>query len=112
MLNVNRLIKEYAGKDAPQFIEGQVFKMELPVPEVESEGLNEGLNDETEGLNEGLKSLLQAIKENPGLKAKVLSEKLNDRPIKTIDRQIKTLIDKQMIERRGSKKTGGYFLKG
>lgn len=110
VLNVNRLIKEYAGKDAPQFIEGQVFKMELPVPEVESEGLNEGLNGETEGLNEGLKSLLQAIKENPGLKAKELSEKLDHRPIKTIERQIKTLVEKELIERRGSKKTGGYFI--
>jgi ATP-dependent DNA helicase RecG len=31
VLNINRLIKEHAGKDAPQFIEGQVFKVELPV---------------------------------------------------------------------------------
>jgi ATP-dependent DNA helicase RecG len=77
--------------------------MQLPVPEVETEGLNEGLN-------EGLKSLLQAIKETPGLKAKELSEKLDYRPIKTIERQIKTLVEKELIERRGSKKTGGYFI--
>lgn len=110
VLNVNRLIKEYAGKDAPQFIEGQVFRMQLPVPE-ETKGLNEGLNAKIEGLNEGLKSLLQAIRESPGLKAKELSERLEDRPIKTIDRQIKALVEKGFIERRGSKKTGGYFLK-
>lgn len=32
--NVNRLIKEYAGSGVPQFIEGQVFKMILPLPAV------------------------------------------------------------------------------
>lgn len=48
VLNVNRLIKEYAGKDAPQFIEGQVFKMELPVPEINdtiSDTINDTIND-------------------------------------------------------------------
>src|SRR4051794_40273483 len=39
VLNVNRLIKEYAGADAPQFIEGVVFKMRLHLPENNSEGL-------------------------------------------------------------------------
>jgi len=110
VLNVNRLIKEYAGKDTPQFIEGQVFRMQLPVPE-EAEGLNEGLNAKIEGLNEGLKSVMQVIQNNPGIKAKEVSEKLENRPIKTVDRQIKALVEKGFIERRGSKKTGGYFLR-
>jgi hypothetical protein len=52
---------------------------------VESEGLNEGLNKESEGLNEGIKSLLKAIAKNPGLKAKELSGKLENRSIKTVD---------------------------
>ena len=68
----------------------------------------EGLN---EGLNEGLKTLLSAIKENPGIKAKDLSPLLNGRPVKTIERQIKTLIKNNLIERRGSRKTGGYYKK-
>ncbi len=72
-----------------------------PVKEV-SEGLNEGLN-------EGLKSLLIIVKDHPGIKAKDLSAQLSGRPIKTIDRQIKTLIDRRHIERRGSRKTGGYY---
>ena len=45
----------------------------------------EGLN---EGLNEGLKTLLSAIKENPGIKAKDLSIFLNGRPVKTLDKDI------------------------
>ena len=103
MLNVNRLIKEYAGTDAPQFIEGHVFKMQLPVPDTREE-LNEGLN-------EGLKSVLESIQNNPGIKAKEIAEKLDNRQIKTVDRQIKTLVEKELVERRGSKKTGGYYLK-
>lgn len=67
-------------------------------------------NKHNEGLNEGLKSLLDLIKLNQGIKAKESSEKLN-RPIKTIERQIKVLIDKNLVERIGSKKTGGYFVK-
>jgi len=70
-------------------------------------GVNEGLS---EGLNEGLKTLLDIIKRNPGIKAKNCSEQLNKRPIKTIERQIKILIEKGLIERRGSKKTGGYWM--
>ena len=107
MPNVTRLIKQNAGKAAPQFIEGQVFRMKLPVAEVKTARLNAGLN---EGLNEGLKSLLQVIAKKPGLKAKEVSEKLGNRPIKTVERQIKTLVEKGLIERRWSKKTGGYFL--
>ncbi len=71
------------------------------------EGVSEGLN---EGLNEGLKSLLTAIKDNPGIKAKDLNVILERRPIKTIERQIKTLVHNNLIERRGSRKTGGYYL--
>lgn len=63
----------------------------------------------SEGLNEGLKSLLMAIRDNPGIKAKDLSPRLDGRPIKTIERQIKTLVENYLIERKGSRKTGGYY---
>lgn len=109
VLNVNRFIKEYSGTDSPQFIEGPIFKMVIPI----SEGvnvINEGINGENEGLNEGLKSLLEAIRSNPGIKAKDLVTLLDNRPLKTIERQIKELVIKEHIERRGSKKTGGYFV--
>lgn len=69
---------------------------------------DEGLN---EGLNEGLKSLLAVIKKQPGIQANQISDILN-RPIKTIERQIKTLGEMHLIERRGSKKTGGYWVCG
>lgn len=70
-------------------------------------GLNEGLN---KGLNEGLNSVLSEIKQNEGIKAKELAAILSDRSIKTIERQIAELIKLKLIERRGSRKTGGYFV--
>jgi len=70
-----------------------------------SGGLNEGLN---EGLSEGLKSLLDAVRGQPGIQAKDLVSILKGRPLKTIERQVKVLITRKLIERRGSRKTGGY----
>ena len=67
---------------------------------------NEGLN---EGLNGGLKLLFNIILKNTGIPAKKCSELLR-KSIKTIERQIKTLIEKKLIERRGSNKTGGYWI--
>lgn len=102
VLNINRYLKAYSGHDNPQFIEGQIFITIIPL----DEGLSEGLS---EGLNEGLKTLLEAIKSNQGIQAKDLSAKL-ERPVKTIERQVRELVQKNLIERRGSRKTGGYFI--
>lgn len=63
-----------------------------------------------EGLNEGLKSLLKTIIRYPGKQAKDLPSLLKNRSLKTVERQIKQLVDKGLIERYGSKKTGGYFV--
>ena len=59
--------------------------------------------------NEGLKILLELIQKNEGIQGKDIAEEL-DRPIKTIERQIAELIKRELIERRGSRKTGGYFV--
>jgi len=75
----------------------------------ENGGLNEGLS---EGLSEGLKTVLMTVEEFPGINAKNISSKLNDRPIKTMERQVTQLIKLGLIERKGSRKTGGYYLTG
>ncbi|HMI02382.1 MAG TPA: hypothetical protein VK541_07875 [Pedobacter sp.] len=62
------------------------------------------------GLSGGLKSLLEIIARYPGMQAKDLPNFLENRPLKTVEKQIKQLIDKELIERYGSKKTGGYFV--
>ncbi len=62
------------------------------------------------GLSGGLKLLLEFIKDNQGIQIKDISRKLN-KPINTLDKQIRTLVKENLIERRGSKKTGGYWAK-
>ena len=106
------------GRGISKIIKG--FKLaKLPVPDFESKmgGIvvtvyrkmrgNEGLNEK---LNKGLNSILVVIERNPGIQAKDISDKLN-RPIKTVERQISELKKMNLIERRGSKKTGGYYAK-
>jgi ATP-dependent DNA helicase RecG len=118
ILNVYKYLKVYSPRMKPQFIEEQLFRTIIPldysfpqrndaINDAVNEGLSEGLN---EGLNEGLKSLLAAVIKNPGVKAKDLPALLENRPLKTIERQIKELVVQKFIERRGSRKTGGYWI--
>jgi ATP-dependent DNA helicase RecG len=53
--------------------------------------------------------LLDAVRAHPGIQAKNLVSLLEGRPLKTIERQVRRLIEKKLIERRGSRKTGGYY---
>ena len=66
---------------------------------------NETLND---GLNDRLKSTYGIIKANPGIQGKKIAE-LSGKSVPTIDRHIADLMQRGLIERRGSKKTGGYY---
>ena len=102
VLNVHRLIKEYGGKGNVLFTEGNPFTLEIPLPNIKVAG-------KKVSLDEALETLLKTISSNPGIKSKDLSLKLDNRPIKSLERQIKILVDIKLIERRGSKKTGGYY---
>ncbi len=113
--NVYKYSKAYSGSDNIQFLEEDVFIARVPLTPKYSEnkktvgkteGKTEGLS---EGLSEGLKTLLDAVINNEGIQAKDLPELLNNRPLKTIERQISQLIKRGLIERRGSRKTGGYW---
>ena len=63
-----------------------------------------------EGLNAGQHAVLDCIRSNPGLRVPKLSEATNI-PSKSIERHISVLIERNLIEHRGSKKTGGYYAK-
>ncbi|MBC8439801.1 MAG: hypothetical protein H8D87_08950 [Deltaproteobacteria bacterium] len=79
-----------------------------PAKKEASTRMDEGLN---EGLNEGLKSLLNVIFKHPGIQARQASGLLDNRPVKTLENQVRILTQKGLIERQGSKKTGGYYIK-
>lgn len=76
------------------------------VDELSESGLNGTLNGT---LNGELELLLDKIVENPGIN---LNELINilKRPRDTLNKQIKKLIVLNFIERRGSRKTGGYWI--
>jgi len=122
-----RLFKEH-GLEAPVFENFQhgfrVIARLNPLPAVQitqvndlteaSGGINGGIMRDYEGLNEGLieglNQVLEIIRLQPGIQAKDIVMRLNDRSIKTVERQIVRLIENKLIQRKGSRKTGGYFV--
>ena len=105
--NLFKYVKLYCKGVDPQLVEEDIFKIIIPLSK-QVEGLSGGLS---EGLSEGLTSLLEIIKKHPGIKAKDIPQLLQDRSLKTVERQIKELKERSLIERRGSRKTGGYYFK-
>ncbi|MFV0555392.1 MAG: hypothetical protein ACK5LR_11925, partial [Mangrovibacterium sp.] len=93
-----------------------------------SEGLNEGLNVSqdaenkikkiyplidkglSEGLSEGLKELIDILMNIQGLNATEISNRMN-KGLSTVERYLRKLKKNGIVEFRGSKKTGGYYLK-
>lgn len=97
-----RILKKY---DRSIFtITPNFIKVAFPILKIRRGG---GLNG---GLNGGLKLLFDIIKTNPGIRAKDASELLGNRPVSTIEKQIRELTGKGLIERRGGKKSGGYYV--
>ncbi len=72
-----------------------------------NDGLNGGLNG---GLNEELEKIYLIIKETPGIKIKDIIPLTENSSTRTIERYIAELIELQLVERKGSRKTGGYFI--
>ena len=68
------------------------------------------LEEAERALNNGQQAVLDCIKAHPGLRVPMLSEGTNI-PSKSIERHVSALIARNLIEHRGSKKTGGYYAK-
>ena len=96
--------KNYSGSDKIVFREEDIFVSTVPLHPQENIG---GLNG---GLNNPQKKVLSKIKDSPGLNIANLADKMNI-PYKTMEKHIAFLINNNWIERRGSKKTGGYHIK-
>jgi len=77
--------------------------------ELETGRLNDKLNGKlNDKLNETQNKIYNAIMNDSGINANELSIKLNV-PISTINKNIGVLVKLKLIERRGSRKTGGYY---
>ena len=77
------------------------------------EGVNGPVNGPVNGelngeLNPSQKATLKFIMEHEGCTASEISKKTSI-PFSTIDKHIRVLLKVGVIERRGSKKTGGYY---
>ncbi|MBA7534052.1 hypothetical protein ES705_26298 [subsurface metagenome] len=106
ILKIKRLLKG-AGCPVPEFEFGNFFTIILKkTAHISQTTTNDG------GLNGGLKTPLlevySIIVKNPGVKVKELQENL-ERPVNTLEKQIRKLVSMGIIEHRGSKKTGGYY---
>jgi len=106
--NVYKYSKAYSGSDKIVFSEEDIFISKVPLDyhNLKNGGLSGELNGE---LNTGQTSVYQYIKKHEGMNASLLSKEL-EMPFSTVDKHIRILIKKNLIERRGSKKTGGYFV--
>lgn len=83
-----------------------ITKVPLDIRFFEAEYLNGELNGE---LSERQLVILNAIKNKPGVNATALSVQLNI-PFSSVYKNIRFLQRNKIIERKGSKKTGGYYI--
>ena len=83
ILNVNKYIKAYSGKDNPQFIEGATFKTIIPIPvrEVDYVGTGGAIEGAIEGVTDGVKErlvfLITAIADDEGKRVPDFRERRN-----------------------------------
>ena len=106
---IDRIYREMtdAGLPAPEFKQND-FMLRATIKKTDGQ-LDGQLNGELNGeLNESQKSTLRFIQEHPNCKASEISALL-DIPFSTVDKHIRFLLKYAYIERRGSKKTGGYY---
>lgn len=105
----------------PVIEEGDVFKLTIKY----DTGGDEGVNKKNEGVSEGVNGpinelaseplngneihIISLLKINPGMNREDIAVSLN-RGITSVKRYISSLKEKNLIEYRGSRKTGGYYI--
>ena len=120
LINTNKYLPLYSQGNKPQFIEGDIFKIKIPVSfkevakEVDKksvEGLIESsFRNSTKNVKAKLLILIESIASNEGKRIPDYS-KLTGLPIGTIEKYLSRLRTFEIIEFSGkSKKTDGYFI--
>lgn len=124
MRNTYKYTKMYSGGE-PQFVEGDVFRITIPLTEVATatvgpgsidpnhearNGVISGVINEAIKLTENEHKILSAIKKNPHITKSTLISTLGISK-GTVDRTIKALKERGILERIGSNKTGYWKIK-
>ena len=85
------------------------IRFKTPITPYVSGGVNGELNGQLNGqLNDSQEETLNYIIQHQGCNTTVIAKGL-DKPFRTIDKHIRVLLKVGVIERRGSKTTGGYY---
>ena len=125
LLNVNKYIPAYGGGGKPQFIEGPVFKIIIPLAEGAGKGVVEGKNEGvidtirdtvndtvndtvSDTVKERLVNLILHLLEHPGLKSHELAKVLGVSEV-SVRRDIQKI--SSLVAFKGAPKTGGYALR-
>ena len=96
-----------------------LFLLRKTVPELEEKDAFFSQKIENGTVNDGEKNkidtlkkvVLEEIKQNPGINTLKIHENLQKKiSLRTIKRRLKELTEEGLIERKGSDKTGGYFI--
>jgi ATP-dependent DNA helicase RecG len=104
-VRIREVIRNYPGMKFDFEEKGDGFLVVLSYQQQKISLVNGGLNG---GLNEKQEKVLKYIIQNPNSKVKDMSVALSI-PIGTMEKYIRFLVKTSLIERRGSKKTGGYY---
>jgi ATP-dependent DNA helicase RecG len=112
---VFKYIRENTGNDLITFEEDDLFRVQISLGSLFSGPNTNGtlsgiLNGTLNGtLNEGQLMVLDFLVQHTGVQAKEIIEQLII-PLGTLNKHLRYLIKNKYIERRGSKKTGGYWV--
>ena len=97
-------------------IEVDEVELVLPLPvrminDRANDSRNDRVNDSrNDRINDRIMATYTIIRLNPGIKRKDISN-ISGKSLPTIDRHIDVLTEDGLIEYRGSRKTGGYYVK-
>ncbi len=119
MRNTYKYTKMYSGGE-PQFVEGDVFRITIPLTEVATATVGPAPHTVTDGntsgeingeinLSETDKKVFSAIKKNPSIKRQELISSLGIGK-STLDRSLKKLKEMELLKRVGSNKVGYWEL--
>lgn len=109
--NLFKYSKFYSGND-PEFIEGDIFKIIVPLDEGNrEEQTTQSVTQTTQSKeNDPEKNIMELIEQNPFLSQKQMAEKLNLNK-NTLKYYIKKMKEKGVIERVGTNRKGKWIVK-